>query len=127
MAEMKAAMKAKDSTKLEALRAVKGAILLANTESSAKDGLSEDEEKDRELIENLPKSIKEKRFQWKIVDKNCGKKKLHGQIYSWEARVRRDFRTRHCSWSTPHLSEVLRTNEMPNVWKATQQNILFRL
>ena len=44
MAEMKAAMKAKDSEKLEALRSVKGAILLANTESSAKDGLTEDEE-----------------------------------------------------------------------------------
>ena len=44
MAEMKAAMKAKDSEKLEALRSVKSAILLANTESSAKDGLTEDEE-----------------------------------------------------------------------------------
>ena len=40
MVEMKAAMKAKDSMKLEALRAVKGAILLANTESSSKDGLT---------------------------------------------------------------------------------------
>ena len=57
MAEMKAAMKAKDSTKLEALRAVKGAILLANTESSAKDGLSEDEE--NKLLQKLVKQRKD--------------------------------------------------------------------
>jgi len=57
MAEMKAAMKAKDSTKLEALRAVKGAILLANTESSSKDGLSEDEE--NKLLQKLVKQRKD--------------------------------------------------------------------
>ncbi|WP_373055471.1 GatB/YqeY domain-containing protein [Zunongwangia sp. H14] len=57
MAEMKAAMKAKDSTKLEALRAVKSAILLANTESSSKDGLSEDEE--MKLLQKLVKQRKE--------------------------------------------------------------------
>lgn len=53
---MKAAMKAKDSAKLEALRAVKGAILLANTESSSKDGLSEDEE-----LKLLQKLVKQRR------------------------------------------------------------------
>ncbi len=56
MVEMKAAMKAKDSAKLEALRAVKGAILLANTESSSKDGLSEDEE-----LKLLQKLVKQRR------------------------------------------------------------------
>lgn len=57
MAEMKAAMKAKDSAKLEALRAVKSAILLANTESSSKDGLCEDEE--LKLLQKLVKQRKE--------------------------------------------------------------------
>ncbi|MFZ0490084.1 MAG: GatB/YqeY domain-containing protein [Salegentibacter sp.] len=56
MVEMKAAMKAKDSAKLEALRAVKGAILLANTESSSKDGLGEDEE-----LKLLQKLVKQRR------------------------------------------------------------------
>ncbi|MFD1095094.1 GatB/YqeY domain-containing protein [Salegentibacter chungangensis] len=57
MAEMKAAMRAKDSAKLEALRAVKGAILLANTESSSKDGLTEEEE--LKLLQKLVKQRKE--------------------------------------------------------------------
>lgn len=57
MAEMKAAMKAKDSAKLEALRAVKSAILLANTESSSKDGLTEDEE--LKLLQKLVKQRKD--------------------------------------------------------------------
>ncbi|MEE2772049.1 MAG: GatB/YqeY domain-containing protein [Bacteroidota bacterium] len=57
MAEMKAAMKAKDSAKLEALRAVKSAILLANTESDSKDGLSEEEE--LKLLQKLVKQRKE--------------------------------------------------------------------
>lgn len=54
---MKAAMKAKDSAKLEALRAVKSAILLANTESSSKDGLTEEEE--LKLLQKLVKQRKE--------------------------------------------------------------------
>ena len=57
MVEMKAAMKAKDSAKLEALRAVKSAILLANTESSSKDGLTEEEE--MKLLQKLVKQRKE--------------------------------------------------------------------
>ena len=57
MAEMKAAMRAKDSLKLEALRAVKGAILLANTESSSKDGLTEEEE--MKLLQKLVKQRKD--------------------------------------------------------------------
>lgn len=54
---MKAAMRAKDSVKLEAMRAVKGAILLANTESSSKDGLTEEEE--MKLLQKLVKQRKD--------------------------------------------------------------------
>ncbi|UZH56092.1 GatB/YqeY domain-containing protein [Salinimicrobium tongyeongense] len=57
MAEMKEAMRAKDSNKLEALRAVKSAILLARTNASGKDGLSEDEE--LKLLQRLVKQRKE--------------------------------------------------------------------
>lgn len=57
MTEMKVAMKAKDREKLEALRSVKSAILLANTESSAKDGLTEEEE--LKLLQKLVKQRKE--------------------------------------------------------------------
>ncbi|WP_417885820.1 GatB/YqeY domain-containing protein [Zunongwangia sp.] len=57
MVEMKAAMKAKDSAKLEALRAVKGAILLANTESYSKEGLSEEEELN--ILQKLVKQRKD--------------------------------------------------------------------
>ena len=44
MDNMKEAMKAKDSLALEALRAIKSAIILAKTEAGAGDGLSEDQE-----------------------------------------------------------------------------------
>ena len=44
MDHMKEAMKAKDSVALEALRAIKSAIILAKTETGAGDGLSEDQE-----------------------------------------------------------------------------------
>jgi uncharacterized protein len=57
MTEMKAAMRAKDSVKLEALRAVKSAILLANTESASKDGLSDEEE--MKLLQKLVKQRKD--------------------------------------------------------------------
>lgn len=57
MAEMKEAMRAKDTNKLEALRAVKSAILLARTDASGKDGLSEDEE--LKLLQKLVKQRKE--------------------------------------------------------------------
>ncbi len=42
--EMKAAMRAKDKVKLEVLRAIKSAILLAKTEVGGADGLNEDGE-----------------------------------------------------------------------------------
>ncbi|GHA27056.1 aspartyl-tRNA amidotransferase subunit B [Salinimicrobium marinum] len=57
MTEMKAAMRAKDSNKLEALRAVKSAILLANTETAGKESMSEDEE--MKLLQKLVKQRKE--------------------------------------------------------------------
>jgi uncharacterized protein len=57
MTEMKAAMRAKDANKLEALRAVKSAILLAQTDAAGKDGLNEDEE--LKLLQKLVKQRKE--------------------------------------------------------------------
>ncbi|MGB7787083.1 MAG: GatB/YqeY domain-containing protein [Salinimicrobium sp.] len=56
MTEMKAAMRAKDSNKLEALRAVKSAILLAQSEAGGKEGLSEDDE-----LKLLQKLVKQRR------------------------------------------------------------------
>lgn len=44
MVHMKEAMKAKDSVALEALRAIKSAIILAKTEAGAADGLTEADE-----------------------------------------------------------------------------------
>jgi len=44
MTHMKEAMKAKDSVALEALRAIKAAIIIAKTEAGASEGLSEDQE-----------------------------------------------------------------------------------
>ncbi|HET7360432.1 MAG TPA: GatB/YqeY domain-containing protein [Salinimicrobium sp.] len=57
MAEMKEAMRAKNSTKLEALRAVKSAILLAQTSGQGKEGLSDSEE--LKLLQKLVKQRKE--------------------------------------------------------------------
>ena len=56
MTEMKAAMRAKDANKLEALRAIKSQILLSQTESSAKEGLTEEEE-----LKLLQKLVKQRR------------------------------------------------------------------
>ncbi|WP_136668517.1 GatB/YqeY domain-containing protein [Flavobacterium sp. H122] len=57
MDEMKNAMRAKDTVALEALRAIKSAILLAQTESGAKEGLSADEE--IKLLQRLVKQRKD--------------------------------------------------------------------
>ncbi|WP_417361990.1 GatB/YqeY domain-containing protein [Galbibacter sp.] len=57
MAEMKAAMKAKDSVALESLRAVKSEILLASTSATSKDGLTEEEE--LKLLQRLVKQRKD--------------------------------------------------------------------
>ena|SRR5690554_1853273 len=53
--EMKAAMRAKDSVKLEALRAIKGAILNAQTSGSGKELSQEDE------LKLLQKLVKQRR------------------------------------------------------------------
>ena len=57
MDEMKNAMRAKDTVALEALRAIKSAILLAQTESGAKEELSEEEEV--KLLQRLVKQRKD--------------------------------------------------------------------
>ena len=54
---LKSAMKAKDTTALEALRAVKSALLLAKTESGAKDSIDEAEE--IKILQRLVKQRKE--------------------------------------------------------------------
>ncbi|OEK07399.1 glutamyl-tRNA amidotransferase [Flavivirga aquatica] len=56
MSALKEAMKAKDQTALTALRAVKSAILLAQTETGAKENLNEDQE-----IKILQKQVKQRR------------------------------------------------------------------
>ena len=56
MDQMKEAMKAKDAVALEALRAIKSGIILAKTESGAKEELSEDEE-----IKLLQKLVKQRK------------------------------------------------------------------
>jgi uncharacterized protein YqeY len=56
MDEIKNAMRAKDTVALESLRAVKSALLLAQTESGAKEELSADEE-----IKILQKLVKQRK------------------------------------------------------------------
>ncbi|NNC50297.1 MAG: GatB/YqeY domain-containing protein [Flaviramulus sp.] len=56
MTALKEAMKAKDQTALTALRAVKSAILLAQTESGAKEELTEEQE-----IKILQKLVKQRK------------------------------------------------------------------
>lgn len=57
MDEMKTAMKAKDTVALESLRAIKSAILLVQTESGAKEELSQEEE--IKLLQRLVKQRKD--------------------------------------------------------------------
>lgn len=56
MTAMKAAMKAKDSTALEALRAIKSAILIAQTDGGSKELSEEDEVK---MLQKLVKQRKD--------------------------------------------------------------------
>ncbi|MEM7380826.1 MAG: GatB/YqeY domain-containing protein [Bacteroidota bacterium] len=56
MEEMKAAMKSKDTVALESLRAIKSALLLAQTEKGAGDGLSEGDE-----VKLVQKLVKQRR------------------------------------------------------------------
>ncbi|MAJ31868.1 MAG: glutamyl-tRNA amidotransferase [Flavobacteriaceae bacterium] len=62
MEDMKAAMRAKDTVALEALRAIKSAILLAKTESSSKE-LSEKDE-----LKILQKLVKQRRDSAQIFN-----------------------------------------------------------
>lgn len=57
MTKLKEAMKAKDSVALESLRAVKSAILLAQTETGAKQELTEDQE--LKILQKLVKQRKD--------------------------------------------------------------------
>ncbi|UZO82521.1 GatB/YqeY domain-containing protein [Aquimarina sp. ERC-38] len=57
MVKMKEAMKSKDTNALTSLRAIKSAILLAQTESGAKEELSEDQE--LKLLQKLVKQRKD--------------------------------------------------------------------
>lgn len=57
MTELKIAMKAKDTVALEALRAIKSAILLAQTDKGAGNGLSEEDEV--KLVQKLVKQRKD--------------------------------------------------------------------
>ncbi len=57
MTSMKEAMKAKDTNALTSLRAIKSAILLAQTESGAKEELTEDQE--LKLLQKLVKQRKD--------------------------------------------------------------------
>ncbi len=57
MTAMKEAMKAKDANALTSLRAIKSAILLAQTESGAKEELTEDQE--LKLLQKLVKQRKD--------------------------------------------------------------------
>lgn len=61
MTAMKEAMKAKDQNALTSLRAVKSAILLAQTESGAKEELTEDQE-----LKLLQKLVKQRKDSAKI-------------------------------------------------------------
>ncbi len=61
MAAMKEAMKAKDQNALTSLRAVKSAILLAQTESGAKEELTEEQE-----LKLLQKLVKQRKDSAKI-------------------------------------------------------------
>ena len=56
MTAMKAAMRSKDQTALTALRAVKSAILLAQTESGANTDLTEEQE-----LKILQKQVKQRK------------------------------------------------------------------
>lgn len=61
MDHMKEAMKAKDSVSLEALRAIKSAIILAKTEAGAADGLTEADE-----IKMLQRLVKMRKDSYEI-------------------------------------------------------------
>ena len=63
MTKMKEAMKAKDQNALTSLRAIKSAILLAQTETGSKEDLSEDQE--LKILQKLVKQRKESAIVYK--------------------------------------------------------------
>ena len=63
MTALKEAMKSKDQIALTALRAVKSAILLAQTESGAKEDLTEEQE-----LKILQKLVKQRKDSAAIID-----------------------------------------------------------
>ncbi|GAA3619653.1 GatB/YqeY domain-containing protein [Flavivirga jejuensis] len=64
MSALKEAMKAKDQTALTALRAIKSAILLAQTENGAKEDITEEQE-----LKILQKQVKQRRDSAAIYSK----------------------------------------------------------
>lgn len=70
MTEMKSAMRAKDTLKLEALRAIKSELLLAQTKSASKEGLAEEEE-----LKLLQKLVKQRRDS-AVIYKEQGREDL---------------------------------------------------
>ena len=70
MTEMKAAMRAKDTLKLEALRAIKSELLLAQTKSGSKEELAEEEE-----LKLLQKLVKQRRDS-AVIYKEQGREDL---------------------------------------------------
>ncbi|CAM4220117.1 GatB/YqeY domain-containing protein [Gillisia limnaea] len=70
MTEMKSAMRAKDTVKLEALRAIKSELLLAQTKSASKEGLTEEEE-----LKLLQKLVKQRRDS-AVIYKEQGREDL---------------------------------------------------
>lgn len=67
MGKLKEAMKAKDAVALESLRAIKSAILLAQTESGAKQDLAEAEE--LKLLQKLVKQRKDSAILYQEQDR----------------------------------------------------------
>ncbi len=70
MTEMKSAMRAKDTVKLEALRAIKSELLMAQTKSASKEGLTEEEE-----LKLLQKLVKQRRDS-AVIYKEQGREDL---------------------------------------------------
>lgn len=66
--ELKAAMRAKDSLKLEALRAIKSAVLLAKTATAGDADLSEEEE--IKLLQKLVKQRKDSALIFRVQNRD---------------------------------------------------------
>lgn len=105
MTAMKAAMKAKDQTALTALRAVKSAILLAQTENGASGELSEEQE-----LKLLQKLVKQRKDSAVIFEEQDRKDLAEPELA--EAEVIAQF-----------LPEALTEEEIEKVVIATIQNI----